>query len=546
MSQVVELGVFAPDIEKVIRQLRQDFKDDWYPDSLAYEDTLKLDVVADYLQSSFESNHGLFVPEGRTELNIPKKGFVLRYSLEMSFPDRLYYHALVSDLIPFYDPILPPQVLNHRRAAGNRAGRYLFKHPVEQWQLFKGYVMQEIRQHPVIVVTDIQNYYENIEVNGVLTVLEQNIPLITADGVQKARIRRIIKELDRCLRLWCYKSTHGLPQNRDASSFLANMFMVPVDRAMLEQGYVYYRYMDDIRIAVKTRYEARAALQFLTTQLRCLGLNLNSSKTHIWEPSDVGYADALGKEEPLLAQIDNMWRSRSLQVIRRSFEPLQQLTAHLIKRRATQERGFRFCIHKLANLARCLEVEVPKAFFDQMTEVCIQELDEQPYSSDQMVSYLKAVPTSEDQMANVARLLKDNGRSIYDWQNYLLWQLLVYKEHKDGELLSVARQRSVSIDRPADRAGAILYLGAMGSINDRLFIAQLFESCKQHIVQRNALIAVHEIEFNSGIKQFVAEHVSTSLRGTYRRLREGYLGRYYQPLPPISAVDIYDEVSSYD
>jgi hypothetical protein len=547
VSQQVELGVLGLDIEKVIRQLRQDLKDDWYPDSLAYHDALKVDVAADCLESTFEKNHGLFVPEGRTELNIPKKGFVLRYSLEMSFPDRLYYHALVADLIPFYDPILPPQVLNHRYAViGNRAGRYLFKHPVEQWQLFRGYVIQEIQQYPVILITDIQNYYENIEVDRVLTVLKENLPLVSADGVEKARIRRIIEELRRCLRLWCYKPTHGLPQNRDASSFLASMLLSPVDRAMLDEGYQYYRYMDDIRIAVKTKYQARAALQSLTTQLRRFGLNLNPAKTHIWEPSDKGYEDALGKEEPLLAEIDSMWRSRSLPVIRRSFEPLRRLAADLIERRATQERSFRFCIHKLANLARCPEIDVPTSFFDPMTDVCIQELDEQPYSSDQMVNYLKAVPTSEEQISRVAGLLRDNARSLYDWQNYLLWQLMVYKEYKSSALMNVARVRAERVDRPADRAGAMLYLGAMGTTNDRLLVARLFESCGQHIVQRNALIAVHEIEFHSGIEQHVANHVSESLRGTYKRLRKGYLGHYYQPLPPISAVDIYDEVSSYD
>jgi hypothetical protein len=128
MSKIIELGAFSPDIAEVVRQLKQDLKDDWYPDSLGYEDALKPDVAAELLTGCFQKNHGLYVPDDRTELNIPKKGFVLRYSLEMSLADRLYYQALVGQLVPFFDPLLPNQVLNHRYAAGGpRAGRYLFK-----------------------------------------------------------------------------------------------------------------------------------------------------------------------------------------------------------------------------------------------------------------------------------------------------------------------------------------------------------------------------------------------------------------------------------
>lgn len=547
MSQIIDLGVFAPDITEVVRQLKQDLKDDWYPDSLAYEDVLKPEVIGDFLSSSFDENHGLFVPEGRTELNIPKKGFVLRYSLEISLPDRLYYQALVSQLIPFYDPLIPAQVLNHRYVArGRRAGRYLFKHPVEQWQLFRGYVARESISKPVILITDIQNYFENIAIDRIVGVLEENLLSVSATGVEKSGLRRIIAELRRCLAAWCYAPTHGLPQNRDASSFLASLVMLPVDTAMLRHGYAYYRYMDDIRIAVKTRYEARNALQVLTTELRRLGLNVNAAKSHILEPCMEGYDEALRENDPILSEIDSMWRSRSLPVIRRSFVPLQKLAHDLIVRGATQERAFRFCVNKFVNLALCRELEIPQTYFDPMTDACIRELDSQPFSSDKLVMLLKAVPTSVQQLDSVANLLKDPERSVYDWQNYLLWQLLVYKKHADSDLIKTARIRVASDDRPADRAGATLYLGAIGSNADREHVSSRFNTCKHHIVQRNALIAVHEIDFHSGIKQNVASHVLPSLKGTYRRLRDTFYGQYHRPLPSISAVDIYDEVNAYD
>ncbi len=547
MSENIELGAFSLDIREVVRQLKQDLKEDWYPDSLGYEDALNPDVAAELLTECFEKNHGLFVPDDRTELNIPKKGFVLRYSLEMSLTDRLYYQALIGELIPFFDPLLPNQVLNHRYAEiGHRAKRYLFKHPIEQWELFKGYVAQESRDKPVILVTDIQNYYENIQVNRTISVLEENIQNIKAEAAEKAKLRRVIGELHRCLGKWCYTPTHGLPQNRDASSFLANLVMLPVDEAMLQHKYAYYRYMDDVRVAVKTRYEARGALQHLTTELRRLGLSLNSAKTEILEPGMQGYQEALGKDDPVLAQIDSMWQSRSLPVIRRSFAPLQKLAQDLISNGATQERGFRFSIQRFQNLALCPELDVPKSFFDPMIEVCVDQLDTQPFSSDQIVRFLKATPTSQKQLTKVAELVADLARAIYDWQNYLIWQLLVYKKYTNPRLLEIAQKRATQVDRPADRAGAILYWGALGKEADRLHIARQFQTYDKHIVQRNALIAVHEIGFDSGIKEHVASYIIPSLKGTYRRLRDKFHGQYFHSLPTISASFIYDEMSAYD
>ena len=201
MSKIVGLGHFSLDIAEVVRQLRRDLKDDFHPDSLGYEDVLTTDVAAALLQESFERNHGLFVPEGRTELNIPKPGFSLRYSLDTSLLDRLYYQALVGYLVPFYDALLPNQVLSHRYAgSGHRSGRYLFKNPIEQWKFFQGFTEQEARSEgkPVILATDIVNYFENIQVDRIISVLKDNIDRIKANRSEKARIRKIIKDLHRC------------------------------------------------------------------------------------------------------------------------------------------------------------------------------------------------------------------------------------------------------------------------------------------------------------------------------------------------------------
>ena len=172
--------------------------------------------------------------------------------------------------------------------------------------------------------------------------------------------------------------------------------MLPIDEEMLNRGYTYYRYVDDIRIATTNRYAARAALQDLIVELRKLGLNVNSAKTKILEPGMQEYEVELFRRYPDLEQIDNMWRSRSLPVIRRSFEPLRTLALKLVTQGRTQEAAFRFCIQRFENLARCQQMDVPRDYFDPLVTIAIQELDSQPCSSDQLVRFLKAAPTSPE------------------------------------------------------------------------------------------------------------------------------------------------------
>ena len=62
MSKIIELGAFSADIAEVVRQLKQDLKDDWYPDSLGYEDALKPDVAAELLTGCFQKNRRFVCP----------------------------------------------------------------------------------------------------------------------------------------------------------------------------------------------------------------------------------------------------------------------------------------------------------------------------------------------------------------------------------------------------------------------------------------------------------------------------------------------------
>lgn len=353
-------------------------------------------------------------------------------------------------------------------------------------------------------------------------------------------------ELLNCLKQWAYNEAQGIPQNRDASSILGNIYMLPVDQAMLAKGYQYFRYMDDIRIVADNRYKARAALQDLICELRKYGLNVNGAKTKILTPGTDEYVKELGAPEAELEAIEEMWRSRSGTVIRRSLPHLRSYALKLIAAGRTHERGFRFCINKFCNLALCEEFEVEQAFFSDIVDAAIKELDEQPFASDQLIRFLKAAPVTPVQMEAVVGFIRDRSRSIYAWQGYLVWQLLAYHKHFSDPALEAARAQALDGSSSGVRAGAIHYLGVGGRTEDTQLIMKNFQYLTTPIEIRSALIAIHDVPFRKGVEQDVKPHIQPHDQGVYTTLNKEFRGEHIRRLEPVTFSMMYDEVSQYD
>jgi hypothetical protein len=283
----ITMGDVVIDDAQLLKELRNDMKDDWFPDPLAFMDMLEGGVVATGMLKNFADNHGQYVPVYRKVFNIPKSDFTLRCALETGLSDRVLYHALASHLVPFYDQLLPWNVFSHRYDHTERRSG-LFKRHVPAWRDFVGAVRSAITPSSYLVSTDISNYYENIDLQSLQKRLLDLIPSIKANAAQQSTVRSHIALLFRCLDDWSYEKGRGLPQNRDASSFLANIYMLSVDRSMREKGYAdsYFRYMDDIKIVCTDEYHARRALKDLSLMLRDIRLTLNSRKTQVCSGAD--------------------------------------------------------------------------------------------------------------------------------------------------------------------------------------------------------------------------------------------------------------------
>lgn len=515
----IDLGVLQLDDSVVLRQLRQDLKDDWFPDPRGFDDLFKHGQVQNVVNENFKANAGVYKPLKPDIMNVPKSNFTLRYALETGIADRALYHGLVAYLIPFYDPLLPWNVFSHRRSDERNSRRYLFNSAIESWRNFQGTVTRKVKTSPALLSTDLTNYYENIDLGLLRRVMTDLLTAVNATAAEKGQIRACLQTLFDCLSSWCYTPEGGLPQNRDASSFLANIYMLRVDEFMLGKGYQYFRYMDDIKIACRDVHQARRALKDLTLALRQWGLSVNSGKTRICAPGDEqAIAECLDTGGGELQQIAAIWNTRSLRPISRSFPHLKALTIRLLREGGVDRRAFRFCVHRLEALAYCPEFDVPPEYFEEITPLIIHALTTNPSASDRLTQYLRAVPLNPTNFDYISALLRDRDRNIYTWQSHSLWTLLINKRHVSDLLLKHAMELVRTGPDDANRAGAVMYAGALGGKAERLVIAQCFSRAVSFHGQRASLLAVQELEYRH-IREHVQDHIRSDLQGVYKGIR---------------------------
>ncbi len=396
----------------------------------------------------------------------------------------------------------------------------------------------------VLLVTDVQNYYENIRFSDVKKAILFNSKNLGLKHSQLNDIKCAANLLIRLLKKWEKSKGVGIPQNRDASSFLGNVLLSKIDIQMVKKGYSYFRYMDDIRVVCDNVFQARKILKEIIINLRKIGLNVNGQKTFIMKEDDKNIELFIHKPNREVDQIDSLLESKKLLNIQKALPLLRKLTLKQIRKNRTHEREFRFCIYRLEKIARYDSIR--KEFnFRGITESIIEELLEQPYSVDIFARYLKSVHLTKRNLNRIKEIICDPEKRIYGWHIYNIWQILVYKKFKDQSLIDLAKSTIKKSRNEAEKAGACLYLGGCGSNHDREYVATNFSSLNSFLAQRNALIAVHELDYEKIIKHHVRPHVKKELAGTYRILKNNFNGTYIDILPPVKPSEIFRDIQSH-
>lgn len=530
-----------------IERVKNDLHDDWFEDPLKLTDILKPQFIYEKLNKYIKNQKIKYQPNDAVHFNVPKKGFTTRTATEINIIDRVVYQAFVDYIIKDFNEIIENRVYSGRFDTRDRDDSF-FINPVEQWKKFTFQIDREMSsKSPFLVVADITSYYDSINIEILANQLKHlNHVHLDVDKEKKKDYDTVISVLNRLLTKWSRNGLKvGIPQNKDTSTFLANLLLCEVDKTMIYNKFNYYRFNDDIRIICDDRFEAQKALLLLINELNKIHLTLNSSKTAILHRiNDIDeISKYLPKTDRRLEQINSLLsakRARDVQVATKLTYDLfiESQTTGLDE--ALKIRYFNFYIERLQRFARnpFLKDLFP---FDNVVDYLVDQLTIQPWNTDKIIDFFKALDKNEKLCTEIKKLILQVKQNIYDWQSYLLWTLLAYHKFVDKDLIDFGME---VIDNPnpnkkAETSAVAIYLASVAKPYYISKIKTSFDESKfiDHYTQRNVLISmkkIHHGEFNENF--MLPAH-----RGIMQILNN-VKGDYIKQLPILKPEEIYSDL----
>lgn len=134
-----------------------------------------------------------------------------------------------------------------------------------------------------VVDADLRKYFDTIPHAGLLQEVERFI----SDSRVLDLIRSFLEQgVLEDSKVW--QPEEGTPQGAVISPLLANLYMHPIDVAMVQAGFRMVRYADDFVIMCRTREQAEAALETVRQLVAARGLSLHPEKTRLVDMREPG------------------------------------------------------------------------------------------------------------------------------------------------------------------------------------------------------------------------------------------------------------------
>ena len=308
-------------------------RDDFFRDAVGYADfAASLKERIKYLLPDLES--GRFRPRHLVEVDVPKSGLSVRPGHVLPIAEAMVLHAVVFLIAPKLDKTLSEQVFSYRlvedwdRAAAK--GKSIFREAEHQLPFLKGSTIRQFdpldswytawpdfdkaRRDAVsthgfthLTRTDITAYFENIDLRILENLLREKIPTEP----------QLIQLLIRTLEAWTRRTSggtpvgRGIPQGNPVSSFLGNLYLIPLDHALTgfsgKKSAMWFRYVDDVEVYTRSAEDAREVVFVINESLRALHLNLQGSKTEILSGTELA-AERLDPDQDVIDEVDDQLR----------------------------------------------------------------------------------------------------------------------------------------------------------------------------------------------------------------------------------------------
>jgi hypothetical protein len=298
-----------PEIVRIGWHLAQgDSRDDFVRDPVGHADyASNLSNRLYYVIEQVQAHR--YRPRHLIEVDVPKSGLSVRPGNVLPIEEAAILHAIIYLLAPKLDKKLSDSVYSYRLhpewEKKAKKGESLFREVdidlpflktrtirafspfeawYERWPAFEKDAQDivEKKGYTHLTKTDISSYFENIDLRSLHDLIR---------SLLKTEEERLLQLLFRIIGGWTRSSIagmpvrRGIPQGNDVSSFLGNIYLIPLDRALIKfceaTGGKWFRYVDDVKVYTHNEQDARKAVFVINEALRELHLNLQGSKTEI-------------------------------------------------------------------------------------------------------------------------------------------------------------------------------------------------------------------------------------------------------------------------
>lgn len=494
-----EINNVKLNLELAMKKVRIDSKDDWFHDPLNFVDLNNYDFLFDYFEENFEGKKFIF--NATETFFLPKKSYTLRKAMVLSYPDRIFYSALVQVLGLSMDNCIKPFIYSARFNKLQTGG--LIISGVEQWKKMQYKIEECSKDFKYIIEVDILNFYDNIDIN---LLCEKLTSITETENERNASV-----ELKKALKTFSKNSNTSIPQNSDASSLLATFYLSELDVFMSHLVPEYYRFMDDIKIFCNDKFEARRILSLLEMELRKLKLSLNGQKTKIIDlkPSDPvkkieitnTYQSFFDIERSTLSRLAN---SSNQRIVNEAFHLAIKIILEKIKEDSEGElKDERTLSLALITLKKCYAKGViidKNSKFQDLFSEAFNLLIEKPWITPQLCSLIgilnpESIP--KEFWIKIEEIVLKDSYNIYSWQCYHLWLLFAKQKIESVNLSQFASKLLKSndeINKPVV-AGLMIYMGSIDVSYRRIILSKYKEGfAKGHFQERITLIVLRGFE----------------------------------------------------
>jgi len=479
------------EIELCFDRFLIDAEDDFFPDPLKYKDLrqLKAEIVIEIkksLTSIMSENTIEYTVKTYYPWDVPKENYVIRQGWSLHPYDTIVFHFILNRLSPIIEPKLSKARYSYR--IKKTTSKKLFGYnPTENWITFKNDIRKYFSDNPdykYLVSTDVAGFFENIP----YTHFKKQLQQICGNHESQA-----IELLNTILKRYSESSYSGIPQNCDPFSYLCTAFLDFLDKELEAKSLKHFRYVDDIKVACKTKIEAKKAIVHIIQQLRTVHLNLSTAKTDIIPVDTEEFNDMLKDFPAFLHDIDNAVYNKQKRTINNLYSKLVDYTKELMKlmkhKGKFDERLFRACIWRITKINYFKNIDNLK--LDSIGKACLKLLDSMPSRTNTFLRFLVLHKNRAYVQDALYELLQD---IVYPWQEMLIWYLLIQCDKiKNINILTLAKQRAR--DNGYDEAARnyiYIFLGKHGDYQDRRYLANLFPVTQSFRAQRSILIAIQE------------------------------------------------------